>query len=1470
MPATQHLHTLDLVLIAVYLLAITLFGLRFRKHTRKASSLSQYFLADRAVPWWAIMLSIVSAETSTLTIISIPGVAFAGNFGFLQLVMGYIIGRTIVSFLFLPRYFQGQLYTAYQLIDRRFGMALHKTTAALFLFLRSAAEGVRVFAISIVVGIAIGTGDVLSISIISILTLLYTFEGGMAAVIWTDVVQMLIYIAGTLVAVLTLGNHVPGGWSHIHQVAGAAGKFHIFNFALNLTTTYTFWAGAIGGTFLTMASHGTEQLVVQRLLAARNLRQSQLALISSSLVILVQFSLFLLVGAGLFVFYGMHPAVFRTNDYIFPTFIVQQMPTGVAGLLIAAILAAAMSNLSAALNSLSSTTVVDFYIGLRPNATDHQRNLVSKSSTILWAVVLFAVAMYCVHTGGKGHVVETGLSIASVAYGSLLGVFLLGTLTHFASQTGTIIGMVCGFVINMALWLPTIVPALRPFVPEIFPHIAYTWYVLIGALVTFTIGALMSLIFRNKPRTGVAAALLALAFLASPSLHAQTKKPAAKAAPKASAARVAAAKATALPTKGPSFEQVTTLVETAIAAKQLPGAVILINHGGKTVFEQAYGNRSLEPTVEPMTEDTIFDMASLTKDLATATAIMQLYEAGKLKFDATAATYLPGFEANGKQDITVRELLTHTSGLAPDLSLKDPWGIAAPDKAEAVRRIMASTPTTPHGTKFVYSDINFETLGLIVEALSGQPLDVYAKEHIYKPLGMTNTGFHPFDRVCGEHHATGAAIDPVLDHPANGAIDIACPNNTWIPWLTDPLTAPTQYDDQLDATQNPNFGHMLRGTVHDPTARRMGGVAGHAGLFSTAHDVALFAQGLLDRLAGRPSNFPLKQATLQLMTAAEQPATVQPATIYNVDGTTTQGTPVRGYGWDINTAYSRPRGTVFPIGSFGHTGFTGTTLWMDPGSNTVVILLSNSVHPIGKGNVLALRANVATSAAQSLELYGSTPPAGSPAYNCSGHVADCTKPPAPAPSSAPAKPTTGPAADGPDSEAAAAPQQRRGPTAPRAATTAATLSGIDVLEKTHYAALAEAAKRHSGHLNVGILTNQSGSDRNGKRTIDLIATDAAKAVPGLKLIKLFSPEHGIFGHYDSTNIGAEVDPATGITVTSLYGAGSAARHPHHDQLAELDAILIDLQDVGVHFYTYETAMAYMLETSGIEQRDYHHDLEIILLDRPNPIGGVAVQGPIIDKGRESYTGYTNTPIRHGMTFGELAQYDNGESALPASDKAPASTVKGLHAHLTVIKMQNWTRTEYYDDTQLPWINPSPNLQSLAATILYPGLALLEASTASVGRGSNAPFEQFGAGTTAASPARGTTAAKPAVGQWFHGKEVADYLNARHIPGVTFTATTFAVAEDSFHYPYHGQTIEGVHVNITDRKLLDSPELGIEVVTALHHLYPADFDQTRGMRLFANQETLTALQNNEDPRAIAARWTAPLKDFTAIRAQYLLY
>jgi SSS family solute:Na+ symporter len=477
----MRLQIVDGTIIAAYLIGITLFGLRFRKSQR---SLRDYFLADRNIPWWAIALSIVGAETSTLTVIGTPGIAYAGNFGFLQVVFGYLLGRVVISLLFLPQYFRGEMFTAYQLIDRRFGARLHKITASVFLITRAAAEGVRVWAVAIVVGVALGTGEVASVAIVLALTLIYTFEGGLAAVIWTDVVQLLIYVGGTVVGLFVLLHLVPGGWPAIHAAAAGAGKMQVFDFSFSLAKAYTFWAGLIGGMFLNTATHGTDQLMVQRLLAARNQRDSQNALLSSGLIVLVQFTLFLLMGAALWVFYRAYPpaAPFTKNDYIFPTFIVEHMPVGICGLLIAAILAAAMSNLSAALNSLSSTSMIDFYLRRRPETSERTRLRLSRLATIVWGLVLFALALASRYGGS---VLEKGLSIASVAYGGLLGVFLLGLITRRATQNGAIAGMLCGLALNIYIWIWV-------------PWISWTWYVTFGSTATFVVGYLASLLEANK------------------------------------------------------------------------------------------------------------------------------------------------------------------------------------------------------------------------------------------------------------------------------------------------------------------------------------------------------------------------------------------------------------------------------------------------------------------------------------------------------------------------------------------------------------------------------------------------------------------------------------------------------------------------------------------------------------------------------------------------------------------------------------------------------------------------------------------------------------------------------------------------------------------------------------------------------------------------------------------------------------
>ena len=982
------------------------------------------------------------------------------------------------------------------------------------------------------------------------------------------------------------------------------------------------------------------------------------------------------------------------------------------------------------------------------------------------------------------------------------------------------------------------------------PKVAWAWYVIIGALVTFAVGLLASVVFRARTarRAIATAALLALS-ASSPfllSFRSVAQEPASPEQETPTSAQ---------PQSVPDFSAVSAAIDTAIAQKKLPGAVVVIGHGGKVVFEQAYGLRKLagEPgldgklsAAEPMTLDTIFDMASMTKVMATSVAIMQLYEAGKLILDAPVAKYLPEFAANGKQAVTIRELLTHYSGLPPDVDLKDAWGLAAPDKPEGVRRALQSPLTTTPGTHFEYSDINYIILGALVEKLSGERLDDYAYNHIFRPLVMVHTGFNNPARSCYDP-PYGSRKWILLRQGAR----FDCAMNYLRPSAAYPLekVAPTAHDDQGTAATNPDFDHLLRGTVHDPTTRRMGGVAGQAGVFSTADDVALFAQALLDRLAGRPSNFPLKRETLELMTTPQQPKTAESgATIFTQDGTTTTGVAQRGFGWDINSAYSRPRGGVFPtagaerLASFGHTGFTGTSLWIDPTSDTYVILLANSVHPRGNPPISALRGEVATDVAKALGLESPT------------HRDEAAMNGAPGPS-----------------------------------TGSHVLTGIDVLEATDFAALKEAAARNGGRLRIGLLTNQTGVDAQGRRTIDVLRGIGG----GIELTTLFSPEHGIFGAKDSTNIGPEVDPVSGLKVISLYGAKDEDRRPKPEDLKNLDAVVIDLQDAGVRFYTYETVVGYFLEADACE-RAHVHDLEVILLDRPALIGGDAVQGPV-SRTPPSYINYMQLPLRHGMTLGELARYMQGErtascdasakkdelsehakdipqrlkppcncSADGTAEAVPLNKTETTRQGLTVVPMQNWRRDEFFDATGVAWVNPSPNLRSVAEAVLYPGLGMLDATNVSVGRGTATPFEVFGAGATAA------TKDSPAQASWFDGKAVADYLTERRIPGVEFAATRFAVTDDANHYPYHGQTIEGVRLIVAARAALDSPELGIEILSALHHLYPTQFKLDKAAPLVANAETMAALKRGDDPRAIAAGWVQGLADFKARREKYLIY
>jgi uncharacterized protein YbbC (DUF1343 family)/CubicO group peptidase (beta-lactamase class C family) len=760
------------------------------------------------------------------------------------------------------------------------------------------------------------------------------------------------------------------------------------------------------------------------------------------------------------------------------------------------------------------------------------------------------------------------------------------------------------------------------------------------------------------------------------------------------------------------------IINDAIAQGQIPGAVVIVGHDGQVVYRQAYGNRALVPRREAMTINTVFDCASLTKVLATTMAVMQLWEQGKFRMNDPVAKYLPEFGQNGKQDITIRELLVHYSGLAPDMDLTKPWE----GKETAYRIAFEEAPERAPGAGFVYSDINFVVVGALVERLSSEPLDQYAAKHVFAPLGMKETRFLP---------------------PASWEARIA----------------PTEEDEKR---------HLLRGVVHDPTARRMGGVAGNAGIFSTADDLAIFAQALLD--GGRGV---LTPATVAKMTAPQQPV---------------NSTVLRGFGWDIDSPLSSNRGELLPVGGYGHTGFTGTSLWIDPATKTYIVLLTNAVHmnvlpPKEKGSAAALRTKVATAVAAALAL--------DPAEAEKMRVASIT---------------------GYNEMQSAARKL--------AVRNGTVKTGIDVLEETKFAGLHPA--RGGAPRSIGLLTNQTGVDSEGRRTIDVLAN-----VPGISLDAIFSPEHGVTGTLDTTDVKNAKDAATGIEVYSVYGATDAARRPPMEVLKRLDAVVIDVADVGARFYTYEATVGYFLEACA------KAGVEGVILDRPNPITGSFVQGPMSDEGMEKFTNYFPEPVRHGMTLAELAKMVNAE--------------RHIGARLDVVEMQGWQRGDWFDSTGLAWVNTSPNLRSLTEATLYPGVAMIEGTNVSVGRGTDTPFEVVGA-------------------PWIKGRELAAYLNARDIQSVRFVPVVFTPSSSNFA----GERCEGVNIIALDRNTLDSPELGIELASALHKLYPNDFKLERMADLLVNKAVFEAIAAGEDPRRIAEDWQDPLDAFVRLREKYLLY
>lgn len=750
-------------------------------------------------------------------------------------------------------------------------------------------------------------------------------------------------------------------------------------------------------------------------------------------------------------------------------------------------------------------------------------------------------------------------------------------------------------------------------------------------------------------------------------------------------------------------EMEVTIAE-AIADQRCPGGVLWLEREGAT-HRKALGKRALVPSGEAMTEDTIFDAASLTKVCATTPAIMLLVERGQVNVDAPVATYVPEFKANGKEGVTIRHLMTHTSGLKPGIAAKPDW--TGYDKA--IELACADKLISAPGAVFRYSDINFIVLGEVVRRVSGTQLNEFVVRELYAPLKLPDTGFLP-------------------------------------PESKLPRVAPTE---KLES------GEVLRGKVHDPTARRMGGVAGHAGLFLTAADLARYARMLLN-LGELEGARVFKPETVKLMTRVQSP-----------DGVPTR----RGLGWDIDSGYSGPRGKWFPIGSYGHTGWTGTSLWIDPFSQTFIIFLSNRNHPNEEGNVIPLRAKLGSLAAEAVVGFNF-------AYV----------------------------------QGALAPRAETNSTisavAPRKPKSAIVLNGIDVLAKQGFAPL--KGKR------VGLITNHTGQDRDRNPTIDLL-----KNASGVKLVKLFSPEHGIRGALDE-KIGDGRDEKTGLPIFSLYGE---TRKPTASHLEGLDALVYDIQDIGCRFYTYPSTMGLAIEAAS------EHGKEVFVLDRVNPITGTLVDGPVLAE-QPTFVGFYPVPLRHGMTLGELAKMYNAE--------------KNLNAKLTIIEIENWTRDMWFDETGLPWTNPSPNMRNLNEATLYPGIGLLE-SALSVGRGTDTPFELIGA-------------------PYIEDTRLADELNRAGLPGIRFVPIQFTPT-----FSVHkGQLCRGVFFMLTDRDACPVVDVGLLIAETLHRWYPQQFNADKIKHLLLHAKTLEAVKAGKPLSDLHALWRADVNDFQKRREKFLLY
>lgn len=751
------------------------------------------------------------------------------------------------------------------------------------------------------------------------------------------------------------------------------------------------------------------------------------------------------------------------------------------------------------------------------------------------------------------------------------------------------------------------------------------------------------------------------------------------------------------------LEAIDGAIRRAIAEKKCPGGVLWLERHG-VAYSQAFGQRAVVPAAESMTLDTIFDAASLTKVIATAPAVAKLIETGRLRLDAPVSSYLPEFHGADKERITVRQLLTHTSGLRSGLGARGEWK----GTARALQLACEETLKHPPGTQFLYSDINFIVLGELVHRVSGRRLDRYCTEELFEPLQMRDTQFLPEARVA----------------------------------------------DRVAPTERLADGTVLRAVVHDPTARRMGGVAGHAGLFTTAGDLARFSRMLLNggELEGRRV---LQSETVRLMTSVQTPEAMAAR---------------RGLGWDIDSPYAGPRGQWFPIGSYGHTGWTGTSMWVDPFSKTFVFFLSNRNHPGDEGTVLTLRRTLGTLAAEAIR--------GFDWKNVPGALPSRTS------------------AVGAE-------------TAPTAASPSSVLNGIDVLARDGFKPL--RGKK------VGLITNHTGIDRERRSTIDLL-----HGAPEVSLVALFSPEHGIRGVLDE-KVQDGRDEKTGLPIYSLYGE---SRAPTPEQLAGLDVLVYDLQDIGCRFYTYISTLGESMLAASAAQKAF------LVLDRVNPITGTHVEGPLLD-GPRSFVGWHELPLRHGMTVGELARMFQRE--------------RGIRLELTVIPCEGWSRGQWFDATGLPWINTSPNMRSLTQAILYPGVGLIEMCPISVGRGTDTPFERIGA-------------------PYINDLRLAEALNAAALPGVRFVPIRFTPTVNKFK----GLDCGGVQILLTDREMFRATDLGVTLARVIHRLYPEQFDLDKVGTLLMHAKTLESIRNHRELAGIHQEWEGAMAQFLQRRALVSLY